>query len=73
MRIRHRKLLVFILTEMLLTLFFMAVLFISADSLNGLGITIVVMVVLNGVTYIGGNVLSTWAKSKYFQSDLVGK
>lgn len=29
------------------------------------------LVVLNGVTYMGGKALEVWAKSKYFRSELM--
>ena len=70
---KNRKLIVFIVDTLLLAMFFVLTVFFAPEALIGIGITLAILETLIGVTYIGGNVLATWAKSKYFHSELVEK
>jgi hypothetical protein len=59
---------------MFLLLIFLVALFVEPGVLSsGVMITLLSLIVLNGITYIGGKALETWAKSRYFRSELVGK
>lgn len=69
-----RKLTVFIVNDLVLTGFMALSLFIDATILTtAVLISFMSLIVLNGITYIGGKALEVWAKSKYFHSELLGK
>lgn len=75
MKIKERKLTVWIVDTIILVGLFILTLFFAPTGLDIVAFLIftVLMIVLLGITYIGGNALATWAKSKYFHSELVGK
>ena len=68
-----KKKTVFWITEVVLFIFYALTAIIAKEQLSAVGVTIVIMVVGNGATYIGGSVAHAWQKSKYFKSELVGK
>jgi len=73
MAIKERKLTVWIVDTIILIALYVLTLLIYPEALLTVGIILIIMIVLLGITYIGGNALATWAKSKYFHSELVGK
>lgn len=70
MPIKGRKVLAFILITLILIAIYFITLFIAPNILNIIGNTIIIMFFANGVTFIGGNTLDKWIKSKYFNSSL---
>jgi hypothetical protein len=69
-----RKLVAFIINDLILTGFMVMALLIEASILtSAVLISFMALIVLNGVTYIGGKALEVWAKSKYFRSELFNK
>lgn len=55
------------------TLFTLIVLFVVSalkEQLSSVGEIIVIMIVGNSATYIGGQVADSWQKSKYYRSEL---
>lgn len=73
-RYKSRKLIAFIVNNAILVTLFMFMLFTAPSVLTTpVIVTAMSLIVLNGITYIGGKALETWAKSKWFQSELMGK
>lgn len=69
-----RKLVVFIVNDILLVGFMVLTLVIDATILTtAVIISFMALIILNGITYIGGKALEVWAKSKYFRSELFNK
>lgn len=69
-----RKLVVFVVNDIILVFCYILTLEVFPELLTtAVIITFMSLIVLNGITYIGGDVLDTWAKSKWFRSELVGK
>lgn len=69
-----RKLIAFLINDLILVGFSFAVLLINSSLLvPSVLISFMVLIVLNGVTYMGGKALEVWSKSKYFHSELIGK
>ena len=65
-----RKLVAFVVTNVIL----LVVLFRNGPALTAQSLTMLMLfVVLNGVTYIGGKALETWSKSKFFHAELLDK
>lgn len=73
MKIKERKLTVWIVDTIILIALYVLTLFKAPDVLLTVGVLMIVLIVLLGITYIGGNALVTWAKSKHFHSELAGK
>jgi Ca2+/Na+ antiporter len=71
MKIKQRKLFVFLTIHFSLLAIFILMIFFAKEQLSVLGTIIIIMMVTNGVIYIGGNVWKAWVKSKYFQPGLV--
>lgn len=65
-RIKSRKVIAFLLNEIIFTVFFLLMIFNAPEGLNGVGSIIIIMLMLNGVTFIGGVIFEKWTKSKYF-------
>lgn len=70
MKLKGRKLLVFIINHITLTAIIILAFFFAPDQIQAIGPTIIIMIVGNGFVYIGGNVADAWQKSKYYQSEL---
>lgn len=69
-----RKLLAFIVNDIILVGLSVLLVFISPQLLTPtVMITLLTLIVINGVTYMGGKALEVWAKSKWFRSELVDK
>lgn len=69
-----RKLIAFIVNDLILVGVVTLILFVSPGLLTqAVLITFMSLIVLNGITYIGGKALEVWAKSKYFRSELFEK
>jgi len=67
---KGRKALVFWIINVQLLLIFAGLLFFASDILGSLGQIIIIMIVGNGATYVGGQVADAWQKSKYYKSEL---
>lgn len=71
-RYKSRKLIAFIVVNIILTTFVFVALFQAPEVLQSTVLVMyMTMTVLNAVTYIGGKALETWAKSKYFHKELL--
>lgn len=69
-----RKLVAFIVTNAILLIIFLVGIRHNGDILTPSTLTMLMLfVVLNGVTYIGGKALETWSKSRFFRAELVDK
>lgn len=74
MKYLSRKLIAFTATNLILVMIFLVSIVRESSLLTSeVLITLMLFVVLNGVTYIGGKALETWAKSKWFHNELVGR
>jgi 4-alpha-glucanotransferase len=60
-------------TEIVLVALYVLTLLVSAAQIASVGVTIIIMLVGNAATYIGGNVADAWQRSKYFRSELDGR
>jgi hypothetical protein len=69
MPLKGRKVSAFIIITIILIAIYFITLFVAPDVLKSIGNTIVVMFFANGITFIGGNTLDKWIKSKYFRSE----
>ena len=63
----------FWVTEVVLVSLYTLTLILAPEQIASVGVTIVLMVVGNGATYIGGSVADSWQRSKYFRSELDGR
>jgi hypothetical protein len=70
---KTKKATVFWTTLVVLLTMYTLTAIVAAEQLNAVGVTIILMIVGNGATYIGGSVADAWQKSKYFRSELVDK
>lgn len=70
--IKSRKVIAFLVNEILFTTFFILLVLFAREGLNGVGVVIIIMLMLNGVTFIGGVVFEKWTQSKYFGIDDLG-
>lgn len=70
---KGRKLMAFWVTEFVLVGLYVMTLLVSPDQVPSVGVTIIIMLVGNAATFVGGVVASSWQKSKYFRSELDGK
>jgi hypothetical protein len=70
---KTKKATVFWTTLVVLLTMYTLTAIVAAEQLSAVGVTIILMIVGNGATYIGGAVADAWQKSKYFRSELVDK
>jgi len=70
---KTKKATVFWVTLVVLVALYTLTALVAAEQLSAVGVTIIIMIVGNGATFVGGNVAAAWQKSKYYQPDLVGK
>lgn len=70
---KKRKTTVFWVINFELVLILILLIFFAKDMLASLGVTVIIMLVGNGATYIGGNVFHAWQKSKYYKADMDGQ
>lgn len=70
---KSRKATAFWTTLAILVTFYVLTLILAPDMLASVGVTIVIMVVGNAATYVGGVVADAWQKSKYYRSELDGR
>ena len=72
-RMKTRKATVFWVTMVVLVALYALTALVAAEQLSAVGVTIIIMIVGNGVTFVGGNVAAAWQKSKYYRPELEGK
>jgi len=60
-------------TEIALVGIYVLTALVASEQLSAVGVTIIIMLVGNAATYIGGNVADAWQRSKYFRSELDGR
>jgi len=70
---KGRKATVFFINLFVLIGLWVSGLIFSPDVLKSTGSLIIIMIVGNGATYVGGQVADAWQKSKYFCPELEGK
>lgn len=70
MKMIGRKAIVFWVINCELVALFFATLFVASDMIASVGVTIIIMIVGNGATYIGGNVATKWTHSKHYRPEL---
>ena len=70
---KTKKATVFWTTLIVLVVLYIVTALVAEGQLSAVGVTIIIMLVGNGATYIGGNVADAWQRSKYFRSELDGK
>lgn len=70
---KTKKATVFWTTLVVLVVLYIVTALVAEGQLSAAGVTIIIMLVGNGATYIGGNVADAWQRSKYFRSELDGK
>ena len=69
-RMTNRKIAVFIVNTVVLVVVYVLTLLFAKEVLTSLGVTIIMALVGNGATYIGGNVFAAWQKSRYYVPEL---
>jgi len=67
---KTRKATVFWTTLVVLVLLYVLTALIAREQLSAVGVTIIIMIVGNGATFVGGNVAQAWQKSKYYRAEL---
>ena len=70
---KTRKATVFWVTLIVLVALYALTAIFAAEQLSAVGVTLILMIVGNGATFIGGNVAQAWQKSKYYREELVDK
>jgi len=70
---KTKKATAFWTTEIALIMLYVLTLIFGRELLASVGVTIVIMLVGNAATYVGGAVADAWQKSKYFRAELDGK
>lgn len=70
---KTKKATVFWTTLVVLVLLYVLTAIVAEGQLSAVGVTIIIMIVGNGASYIGGTVADAWQKSKYFRSELDGR
>lgn len=70
---KTKKATAFWTTQVTLVLLYVLTLILGRELLASVGVTIVIMLVGNAATYVGGAVADAWQKSKYFRAELDGK
>jgi len=73
MKMQGRKAAVFWVTLVVLVALFLFTAGFAGAALPQIGPVIVIMIVGNGASYIGGAVWDAWQRSKYYRSELEGK
>jgi len=63
----------FWVTEIALVGIYVLTALVAPEQLAAVGVTIIIMLVGNAATYIGGSVADSWQRSKYFRSELDGR
>lgn len=67
---KGRKTIVFFINLAVLVTFYYTT---PPEILSNLGQLIIIMIVGNGATYIGGQVADEWQRSKYWRNELDGR
>lgn len=70
MKMKGRKTIVFFINLAVLVTFYYTT---PTEVLSNLGQLIIIMIVGNGATYIGGQVADEWQRSKYWRNELDGR
>lgn len=73
MKMKGRKATAFWTTLFVLISLYVLTLLVASEQIASVGVTIVIMIVGNAATYVGGVVADAWQKSKYFKSQLDGR
>lgn len=73
MKMKGRKATVFWVNLIALLGLYVLTLQTAPEILNSLGSLIIIMIVGNGATFIGGQVADEWQRSKYYRSELEGR
>lgn len=66
---KSRKLLVFWVIHITLTIMFILIIIFAKELLASIGVTILMAIIGNGFVYVGGNVAAAWQKSKYYREN----
>lgn len=66
---KNRKLLVFWVIHITLTIIFILIIIFAKELLASVGISILMAILGNGFIYVGGNVADAWQKSKYYKEN----
>ncbi len=72
-RLKGRKITAFIILNIIYSSIYFFTLFWAPEILVTLGKILIVAFFANGITFIGGNTLDKWIKSKWFNKDLFGE
>jgi len=67
---KGRKATVFWTTLAVLVALYIGTMIVAPDQISSVGVTIIIMIVGNGATYVGGQVADAWQKSKYYRGEL---
>jgi hypothetical protein len=70
MKMKGRKAVVFWTVLIVLVALYLFTAKYASAALPSVGPVIIIMIVGNGATYIGGNSFDKWQKSKFFRSEL---
>jgi len=70
---KSRKATAFWTTFLALMALYVLTLIVASELLASVGVTIIIMIVGNAATYVGGVVADAWQRSKYFRSELDGR
>jgi len=70
---KTKKATAFWTTEVVLVMLYVLTLVLGREQIASVGVTIIIMLVGNAATYIGGSVADSWQRSKYFRTELDGK
>jgi len=73
MKIKGRKVTAFISMETIFCAIYFLTLFFKPDLIKIVGKITIVMMFAMSITFIGGNALDKWTRSKYFNKDLIDK
>lgn len=73
MKMKGRKALAFGIVDIQLVGLYIMTLLISPQILASVGVIIIIMIVGNAATFIGGVVADKWQKSKYYHVEMEGK
>ena len=70
MKMAGRKATVFIINIITFTLLFILILFFYPAGINIVGGLLVIMLMTNGIIFIGGVVMEKWFRTKYLKKDI---
>jgi len=73
MKLSGRKVTAYVVTTLILCVMYFITLFIYPDVIEHVGTILVIMIFATSITFIGGNTLDKWIKSKYFRSEFFDK